>query len=85
MVTSDQVFRSQILYRCIHIQHIYHRAKFECSSFSSLANTKGGGLKGSPPVLQGTKKPGWNRAKMGVAATLPELSEWTLRGTIIGF
>ena len=22
------------------MQHIYHRAKFECSSFSSLANTR---------------------------------------------
>ena len=61
-MTSDQVFRSQILYRGVHIQHIYHRAKFECSQFSSLANTGGrggGGLK----VLQGTKASGWNRVK----------------------
>ena len=56
---SDQVLRSQILYRGLHIQHIYHHAKFECSSFSSVANTRGGAL-----VLQGTKKPGWNRVKL---------------------
>ena len=40
-MTSDQAFRSQFLYRGLYIQHIYHRAKFECSSFSSLANTRG--------------------------------------------
>ena len=37
----DQVFRSQILYRVIYIQYIYHRAKFDFSSLSSLANTEG--------------------------------------------
>ena len=62
-MTSDEVFKSQLLYRSLHIQNIYHRAKFECSSFSSLANTRGG-LKG-PPLLKVTKKPGWNRVKPG--------------------
>ena len=63
MVTSDQVFRSQILYRCIHIQHIYHRAKFECSSFSSLANTKGGG--GAKRPLSGTTRDKKARVEFG--------------------
>ena len=49
---------SNFVQRPSDIQHIYHCAKFECSSFSSLANTMGG-----PSVLQGTKKPGWNRVK----------------------
>ena len=52
MLTQNQVFRSQTLYRCIYIQHIYHRAKFEFSIFSSLANTGGGVLR--PP--SGTTK-----------------------------
>ena len=55
-MTSDQVFRSQILYRGLHIQHIYYRAKFECSSFSSLANT--GGLKGRLRYYKRRKRPG---------------------------
>ena len=37
-----------------------------------------GGAKHPPPVLHQPKKPGANRVKMGVVATLPELSEWTL-------
>ena len=40
-MTSNQAFRSQILYRIIYTQHVYHRAKFEFSSLSSLANKKG--------------------------------------------
>ena len=60
-VTSDQDLRSQVSYRCIHIKYIYHVAKFECSRFSSLANTGGGGGLKGPPVLQGTKEPEWNR------------------------
>ena len=35
--------RNQTLYGSIYIQHGYHHAKFEFSSFSSLANTKGDG------------------------------------------
>ena len=54
----NQVFRSQILYRVIYIQHIYHRAKFDFSSLSSLANTEGDLKPPLPlPVLQGTKQP----------------------------
>ena len=53
MVTSNQVIRSQILYRGIYIQHINHHAKFEVSSLSSLANTRGGGLKGIPWYCKG--------------------------------
>ena len=58
--------KSQFLYRGLHIQHIYHHAKFECSRFSSLVNTKRS-LKGPPPVLQGTKKSRWNRVKKTTA------------------
>ena len=43
LMTSNQGIRSQILYRSIYIQHVYHCAKFEFSSFSSLANTEGEG------------------------------------------
>ena len=39
------------------MQNIYHRAKFEFSSLSSLANTVQC-LKGFPLVLEGTKSPG---------------------------
>ena len=48
---SNQVFRSQFLYRVIYTQHIYHRAKFEFSSLPSLANKGGGG--------GGLKAPSW--------------------------
>ena len=50
MVTPNQVLRSQILYGGICIQRIYHRTKFECSSFSGLANIGGWGAK--PPDIQ---------------------------------
>ena len=66
MVTSNQVFRSQILYREIFIQPIYYPAKFEFSCLSSLANaTWGGGWGGSLKALGTTrdKNPGWNRVK----------------------
>ena len=40
---SNKGIRSQTLYRSIDVQHVYHHAKFEFSSFSSLANMKGDG------------------------------------------
>ena len=43
LIMSSQGIRSQILYRSIDIQHVYRHAKFEFSSFSSLANMKGDG------------------------------------------
>ena len=49
--------------RGLHIEHIYHRAKFECSSFSSLANTGGGGAKRPPSGTTRDKKVRWNRIK----------------------
>ena len=55
-MTSDQVFKSQFLSRGLHIQHFCHCARFECSSFSSLANTRV--AKKAPLVLQGTKNLG---------------------------
>ena len=63
------------MYRVLHIQNIYHRAKFECSSFSSLANTRrggGGGLKGPSPVLQVTKSPGAIGLRGGIPPLQPE-------------
>ena len=47
--------RSQILYRGIYIQYIYHHAKLEVSSLSSLANTRGA-LKPPPPPGTTTDK-----------------------------
>ena len=44
---SNQGIRSQTLYRSIDVHHVYHRAKFEFSSFSSLANMKGDGGRGA--------------------------------------
>ena len=40
-MTSNRVFRSQSLYRVTYTKHIYHRAKFDFSSLSSLANKEG--------------------------------------------
>ena len=54
MAASNKVFRSHILYRGIYMQHIYHHAKSEFSSSSSLANTRE--LTAPSPELQGTKK-----------------------------
>ena len=50
---SNKGIRSQTLYRSIDVQHVYHHAKFEFSSFSSLANMKGdreGGLQQSNSI-----------------------------------
>ena len=44
---SNKGIRSQTLYRSIDVQHVYHHAKFEFSSFSSLANMKGDGGRGA--------------------------------------
>ena len=43
LMMSNQGIRSQTLYRSIDVQHVYHHAKFEFSSFFSLANMKGDG------------------------------------------
>ena len=40
IVMSNQDSRCQILGRISHLQHIYHHAKFELSSLSTLGSVK---------------------------------------------